>query len=87
MHHRLVANSNVGYVAQSTSLVDDNVLNIILMRTIRDGVNLTFLRVGLGMRGETGGQGSEIVRPNRVQFIGNLVGRAPPSTVARIRPA
>ena len=74
MHDRFVANGNLGYVAHSASLVDDDVLDIILTIRICDGVNLALLHVGLGVRGKTSGQGAgEIVRPNRVQFVGDLV--------------
>jgi hypothetical protein len=74
MHGRFVANGNFGYVAHSAIFVDDDVLDMILTGRIRDGVNLALLHVGLGVRGETSGQGAgEIVRTDRVQFAGDLV--------------
>ena len=74
MHHRFVANDNVGYADHFASFVDDDVLNIILAIRIRDGVNLALPQVGFGVRGKTSGQGArEIVRPDRVQFVGDFV--------------
>jgi hypothetical protein len=74
MHDRLVANGNLRNAARFASFVDDDVLDMILTIRIRDGMNLALLLVGFGMRGETGGQGTgEIVRPDRVQFVGDLV--------------
>jgi hypothetical protein len=74
MHHRFVANGIVGYGTHTASLVDDDVLDIILKMRKRDGMNLALPLVGFGMRSETGGQGiGEIVRPKRVQFVGDLV--------------
>jgi hypothetical protein len=76
MHDRFVANGNVGYAVHFASFADDDVLDIILKMRIRDGMNLALSLVGFGMRGEAGGQGAgEIVRPNRVQFAGDLVGQ------------
>jgi hypothetical protein len=67
MHDRFVGNGNLGYAAQFASFVDDDVLDMVLTIGIRDGMNLALLVVSLGMRGETGGQGTgEIARPDRV---------------------
>src|SRR5437660_12087272 len=47
---------------------------MILTMRIGDGVNLALLPVGFGVRGKSGGQGAgEVVRPNRVEFVGDLV--------------
>jgi hypothetical protein len=47
MHDRLVANGNLGYVAHSASLVDDELLDMILTIRIHGGVNLALLLVDL----------------------------------------
>jgi len=88
MHHRFVVDGDLGYAAHSAGIVDDEVLDIIPTIRIRDGVKLASPRVELSVRGKTAGQGAgEIVRPNRIQFIGDFVWQRTPSTVARIRPA
>ena len=74
MHHRFAGNGNLGYAPHYASFVDDDVLDMILTKRISDGVNLALPHVGFGMRCKTGGQGAvEVVRPNRVQFAGDLV--------------
>lgn len=74
MHHRFIANRNVGYTAHSAAFVDEDVLDKIPTIRIRDGVNLALPHVDFGVRGETSGQrAGEVVGPDRVQLVGDLV--------------
>ena len=74
VHHGPVVDRDVGGAANAPRGVDDDVPDVIPGPEVRDSVQFTGSAIGLGVRGEASGQrAAEVVRSERVQFIGELV--------------